>query len=290
MPAPKFIGFNANPDRHGLKVANTTLVSLGTLLAIVPFVLIITAYMVGSDIRLTENPSDKLMPSLASMWDSFYEAAFVPDKRKGTYLLWNDWISSMWRLLAGIGLASVVGLFLGLNAGLYPGFRRLSVPFVTFVSIIPPLAILPILLIVFGAGEVGKIALIFFGTVWLITRDIYLYTKAIPFEQIIKGLTLGASQFAVTYRIILPQVLPRLINTIRLNMGPAWLFLIAAEAIAAKAGLGYRIFLVRRYMAMDLIIPYVMVITLTGFIMDFGLRKTLRLLFPWYAATQEQES
>ncbi len=93
MPAPKFIGFNANPDRYGLKVANTTLVSLGTLLAIVPFVLIITAYMVGSDIRLTENPSDKLMPSLASMWDSFYEDDFVPDKRKGTYLLWKEWIS-----------------------------------------------------------------------------------------------------------------------------------------------------------------------------------------------------
>ena len=69
---------------------------------------------------------------------------------------------------------------------------------------------------------------------------------------------------------MLPQILPRLIDSVRLEIGPAWLFLIAAEAIAADSGLGYRIFLVRRYLSMDVILPYVAWITLLAFLMDLA--------------------
>ncbi len=62
--------------------------------------------------------------------------------------------------------------------------------------------------------------------------------------------------------MVLPQIWPRLIDSLRLTLGSAWLFLIAAEAIASTEGLGYRIFLVRRYLAMDVILPYVVWITL----------------------------
>jgi NitT/TauT family transport system permease protein len=68
----------------------------------------------------------------------------------------------------------------------------------------------------------------------------------------------------------------------RLALGSAWLFLIAAEAIAAESGLGYRVFLVRRYLAMDVIIPYVLWITFLGFVIDFSLRRLTAWLFPWY--------
>ena len=73
----------------------------------------------------------------------------------------------------------------------------------------------------------------------------------------------------------------RLIS-LRLVLGSAWLFLIAAEAIASTDGLGYRIFLVRRYLAMDVILPYVVWITLLAWLMDLGLRQLTRLAFPWY--------
>jgi NitT/TauT family transport system permease protein len=69
---------------------------------------------------------------------------------------------------------------------------------------------------------------------------------------------------------------------LRLALGAGWLFLIAAEAIAAEDGLGYRIFLVRRYLAMDVILPYVAWITLLAFLMDQLLRQASRRLFPWY--------
>ena len=67
----------------------------------------------------------------------------------------------------------------------------------------------------------------------------------------------------------------------RLSLGPAFLFLISAEAIAADVGLGYRIFLVRRYLAMDVILPYVAWITLLAYTMDYALAQFARRGFPW---------
>jgi NitT/TauT family transport system permease protein len=97
----------------------------------------------------------------------------------------------------------------------------------------------------------------------------------------VKAQTLGASTLQIAVRVVIPQVLPRLFNALRLAIGPAWLFLIAAEAIASTEGLGYRIFLVRRFLAMDVILPYVAWITLLAFAMDRLLAAASRRLHPW---------
>ena len=264
----------------GTNRSRTLLIILG----LIPFILLATAYLIGSDIRLAENPSDKLMPSFEKMTNTFTRYAFEEDKRTGEYLLLNDWLASMKRLLIGMGAASFVALILGISMGLFPYIRQALLPFVTFWSIVPPLAILPILFILFGVGETGKVMLIFLGAVWFISRDLYEQVSNIPKEQIVKVLTFNASIFNIIRRVILPQVMPRLIDAVRLTLGAAWLFLIASEAIAATEGLGYRIFLVRRYLAMDVIIPYVAVITLTGFMLDIILRKINVIFYPWYVA------
>jgi NitT/TauT family transport system permease protein len=106
----------------------------------------------------------------------------------------------------------------------------------------------------------------------------------LPEEQLIKAQTLGASSWQIMVRVVLPQILPRLLDAVRLSLGAAWLFLIAAEAIAATDGLGYRIFLLRRYLAMDVILPYVAWITLLAFLFDVGLRHLGRRLSTWAAA------
>ena len=111
--------------------------------------------------------------------------------------------------------------------------------------------------IAFGLGETAKVALIVIGIAPFMIRDIAAHTAALPREQIIKAQTLGASTWQLALRVVLPQAMPRLIQAVRLSLGPAWVFLISAEAIAADIGLGYRIFLVRRYLAMDVILPYV---------------------------------
>jgi hypothetical protein len=91
----------------------------------------------------------------------------------------------------------------------------------------------------------------------------------------------GRNSWTLVLRVVLPQLLSRLLTSLRLLLGSAWLFLISAEAISATAGLGYRIFLVRRYMAMDVIIPYVMWITLLAWLMDLALRQLHKTCFPW---------
>jgi NitT/TauT family transport system permease protein len=84
--------------------------------------------------------------------------------------------------------------------------------------------------------------------------------------------------------------MPKLIEAVRLTLGSAWLFLIAAEAIVATEGLGYRIFLVRRYLSMDVILPYVMWITVLAYCMDWLLRLLSKKLSPWYHQTQGEEN
>jgi NitT/TauT family transport system permease protein len=259
----------------------------GRLLAALPFVLLIAVYMIASEIRHRDNPSDKLLPSFTQMGQAVDRMAFTEDRRSGKYLMAADTVASLKRLLIGIVLAAGVGLLLGLNMGVFPGMDRGFNPFITFLSMIPPLAILPILFISFGVDELAKIMLIFIGTFPLITRDIRLAVKQLPGEQITKALTLGASQFEVAYRILLPQIMPRLIIAVRLSLGAAWLFLIASEAIAADEGLGYRVFLVRRYLAMDVILPYVLWITFLGFLLDWLLRQALQRFYPWYAGEEK---
>jgi NitT/TauT family transport system permease protein len=146
---------------------------------------------------------------------------------------------------------------------------------------IPPMAVLPILFIVFGLGELSKVVLIIIGVTPMLVRDLSLEVASMPREQLIKAQTLGASTWQVAIRVVLPQIMPRLIKSVRLMLGPAFLFLISAEAIAADVGLGYRIFLVRRYLSMDVILPYVAWITLLAFAFDTLLGLFARKVFPW---------
>lgn len=245
--------------------------------------LVLAIYAGASAVRHEANPDDKLLPTAGQMADAMQRMAFTEDARSGSRLLWQDTGSSLRRIGLGLALAALAGLWLGLNMGVFPALNTLGAPFITFLSMIPPLAILPILFISLGVDELAKVTLIFIGVFPVITRDMALAARRIPREQITKALTLGASQLALTYRVVMPQILPRLIEALRLSLGAAWLFLIAAEAIAADDGLGYRIFLVRRYLAMDVILPYVLWITLLGFFMDYVLRLLLRRAFPWYA-------
>jgi NitT/TauT family transport system permease protein len=208
--------------------------------------------------------------------------ALEPSKRSGEYLFWQDTASSLSRLGMGVLIAASIGLILGMVTGALPLFSAGLSPLLTVVSLIPPLALLPILFIVFGLGELSKVVLIAIGITPFIARDIQRRTQEIPTEQLVKAQTLGASTSQIMMRIILPQVMPKLIDAVRLSLGAGWLFLIAAEAVAATDGLGYRIFLVRRYMAMDIILPYVAWITLLAFVVDISLSKLNAKLFPWH--------
>ncbi len=248
--------------------------------------LLAAAYLLASDARLAVNPNDKLLPSLESFAAAIDRLALQPDPRKGTYILWNDTLASLLRLVLGLSVATGIGLVAGIAVGLLPLARAAFAPLVAVLSMVPPLAVLPILFIVFGLGEVAKVTLIVIGVTPFMIRDLSLAVSSLPREQLVKAQTLGASTWQIVTRVVLPQTLPRLVSALRLALGPAWLFLISSEAIAATEGLGYRIFLVRRYLAMDVILPYVAWITLLAFLLDWLLQRLSRRAFDWMPGEQ----
>ncbi len=256
--------------------------STGILLGLLPFVVLLVVYLAGSQARLADNPNDKLLPAFSSLGDAVERMALEPSKRSGDILLWTDTAASLQRLGLGVGISALIGLVFGVALGTVPYLRAGLSPLVSSLSLIPPLALLPILFIVFGLGELSKVVLIVFGVAPFIIRDLQQRAQELPAELLVKAQTLGASTWQIILRVVVPQLLPRLLDAVRLSLGAAWLFLIAAEAIAATDGLGYRIFLVRRYLAMDVVLPYVVWITLLAYLTDLLLRIASRRAFRWY--------
>lgn len=251
------------------------------LLGALPILLLALVYLVAAADRHAANPSDKILPLPSGMAEAMVSLLFQPDLLSGKLIFWADTFASLQRLGLGLGLSTLSALLVGLLLGVLPPVRATFGPLVTRIAVIPPIALLPILFIALGLGEAAKVALIVIGIAPVMIRDIAAHVGALPREQLIKAQTLGASSWQIMIRVALPQAMPRLIQAVRLSLGPAWVFLISAEAVASDVGLGYRIFLVRRYLAIDTIIPYVAWIALLAIAMDVTLAFLSRRMFPW---------
>jgi NitT/TauT family transport system permease protein len=251
------------------------------VLGSLPILLLVLLYVVMSAQRHGANPADKILPLPSIMVRSMSALILQPDQLSGRLVFWADTLASLQRLGIGLGIATLTALVVGLVLGILPPVRATFGPLVTGIAVIPPIALLPILFIALGLGETAKIALIVIGIAPVMVRDIAAHVGALPREQLIKAQTLGAGSWQIMIRVALPQAMPRLLQAVRLSLGPAWVFLISAEAIASDVGLGYRIFLVRRYLSMDVIIPYVAWIALLAILMDVTLTFLSHRLFPW---------
>ncbi|WP_029935222.1 ABC transporter permease [Sphingomonas sp. UNC305MFCol5.2] len=261
---------NVRPSRRSA-------ILLGTL----PLLMALIAYLIASATRHAANASDKVLPTPTAMVDAMRGLLFEADPLSGRIIFWADTIVSLERLCLGLGICALSALLVGMILGVLPAARATFGAFVTTVAVIPPIALLPILFIVFGLGETAKVALIVVGVAPFLIRDLADHVQALPQEQSIKAQTLGASSWQLALRVAFPQALPRLITGLRLSLCPAWVYLISAEAIASDIGLGYRIFLVRRYLSMDIIIPYVAWISLLAIVMDMALLQLSRRAFAW---------
>ena len=261
---------NVKPNRRSA-------ILLGTL----PLLVALVAYLFASAARHAANASDKVLPTPAAMVEAMRGLLFDADPLSGRIIFWADTAASLERLCLGLGICALSALLVGMVLGVLPAARATFGAFVTTIAVIPPIALLPVLFIAFGLGETAKVALIVIGVAPFLIRDLADHVAALPQEQLVKAQTLGASSWQLALRVALPQALPRLIAGLRLSLGPAWVYLISAEAIASDVGLGYRIFLVRRYLSMDIIIPYVAWISLLAIAMDIALMQLSRRAFAW---------
>src|SRR3954463_9383370 len=163
---------NLRPGRGGI-----------VLWGALPFLAAGIAYAVASSARLAANPNDKLLPQLETFITTIGRLALNPDPRTGNYLMWVDTIASLERLGIGLAVATAVALVLGVAVGLIPYYVRAGLsPFIGVVSMIPPMAVLPVLFIVFGLDELSKVVLIVFGVTPFLIRDLALRVGDLPRE------------------------------------------------------------------------------------------------------------
>jgi NitT/TauT family transport system permease protein len=261
---------NVRPNRRG-----------SILLGALPPLLVLILYLFAAAARHAANPADKILPTPGAMVAAMHGLLVDTDPLSGHLIFWADTLASLERLGFALGICTLSALLVGMVLGVLPAARATFGGLVTTIAVIPPIALLPILFIVFGLGETAKVALIVVGITPFLIRDLADHVASLPQEQLIKAQTLGASSWQLALRVALPQALPRLIAGLRLSLGPAWVYLISAEAIASDVGLGYRIFLVRRYLSMDIIIPYVAWISVLAILMDVALAQVSRRGFAW---------
>jgi NitT/TauT family transport system permease protein len=121
------------------------------------------------------------------------------------------------------------------------------------------------------------------GIFFSMTQSIYQAVRQdVSDEAINKAYTLGASEFEVLYEVIWKQILPKIIDGIRLQIGPAMVFLLAAEMVVGNAGLGYQIRMQSRILNMSIVYVYLAILAFIGLIAEWGLATLRKKLCPWY--------
>jgi taurine transport system permease protein len=133
-------------------------------------------------------------------------------------------------------------------------FRGVFDPPIEFYRPIPPLAYLPLIVIWFGIGELAKIILIYLAVFAPLALNARAGVRSVALEQIHAAYSLGASRLQVICHVILPAALPEILTGMRIGIGFGWTTLVAAEIVAARAGLGQMVWNASEFLRSDVVI------------------------------------
>ncbi|AKS33460.1 ABC transporter permease [Mycolicibacterium goodii] len=183
-------------------------------------------------------------------------------------VLLGDLGVSLWRLLIGLAVATVIGMPLGLLIGSSRLAERAGGPIIAFLRMISPLSWTPIALAVFGIGNQPVIFLIAVAAVWPVLLNTAAGVRAVD-----PGLLNVARSFHATRRelmlaVTLPAIRTHVQTGIRLALGVAWIVLVPAEMLGVRSGLGYQILNARDQLAYDQVVAVIVVIGILGFLLD----------------------
>ena len=182
--------------------------------------------------------------------------------------LWSNASVSLQRIALGFLFGSLLGVPLGLAIGSFAIVRRLLEPYTEFLRFIPATALITVAVIWFGIGEGSKVFLIIYTTIFIVIINTAAGVSAVAPNKIRAAKSLGASRAQVFFFVALPATLPYILTGMRLAMGNSFVTIIAAELVAANAGLGKMIWDARLYMLVDQIFVALLVLGLLGFTAD----------------------
>jgi NitT/TauT family transport system permease protein len=225
----------------------------------------------------------------------FINPVFLPTPEKvvlaardflGDQILWLDIKVSFTRVTAGFLLAAALAIPLGIWMGSFRVLEASLQPLTEFVRYIPVPALIPMLMVVFGIGEMAKIMLIFVGVFFQLVLMVADEIRRVPYELLQASYTLGAKRGEAIRLVLWRAAMPGIFDALRLCNGWAWTYLVVAELIAANEGMGYRILKFSRFLQTSKIWVYLLLLGVIGLALDIAFRKFNRRFFHWNDTTK----
>ena len=251
------------------------------LTAIAAIALLVIAYSYLSYRQHQFNPKDTTIPNFSQLVEGAKKIV-TPDFA-GDVWLWDDLKATISRHLGGLFVGFVLALFIGMAMGVSPWAESFFSWPVNFFAKIPPTAMMAVYFVLFGTEYKMFIAMIALGIFPTLAQSIYQAAKKDVSDHLVyKAYTLGASNGEVIYNVIFMQILPRIIESVRLQVGPALVFLIAAELLVADVGFGYRLRIQSRLLNMNVVYVYLVLLGIVFVLMDWSFRLIRRFVSPWF--------
>lgn len=257
--------------------------SNGTRLVLqaVSILILIGLYTLLAQRQHAQNPNDKTIPSWSQLGEGVSDV-FEINKRSGERWIVVDSEATAYRFFLGMLVSVLAAFVLGVAMGRFEVAENLLIAPMSLLAKIPPTAALAVFFVMVGTDLEMYVAMIAFGVVPTLGQSIFLSVKDVHEQVIHKAATLGASQGEIIWNIIVRQILPKFIDNVRLQIGPALVYLIAAEMVCASEGFGYRIRIQFKKLDMDVVYPYLIFLALFGFTVDYLLQVAQRKGCPWY--------
>lgn len=183
-------------------------------------------------------------------------------------ILQKDILASLGRVLTGFLIGSALAIPVGFLMGWYTVARGLFEPWIQFFRTIPPLALLPLVLVLMGIGELPKVFVIFLAAFLACVISTYQGVVGVDKTLINAARVLGAKDGRIFARVVVPASTPFILVGMRVGLGSAWATLVAAELLAAQAGLGYRMQQAQLYYDLATIFVDIIAIGILGLVMD----------------------
>ncbi|HUQ05216.1 MAG TPA: ABC transporter permease [Kofleriaceae bacterium] len=246
---------------------------LGKLLGLgcILFILIVWYLFTAGDSAADRPISPSKLPSPGDVFDSFGKL-----EERG---LVDGIIATLVRVLKGFGLAALVGVGFGVLAASFRAVAAFLNPLVLFGRSLPLAALIPITILWFGIGEKQKEMFIFIASAPFIFSDTVKAISLVPERYVETAQTLGASRWQIIYKVLFPLALPDIITGLRFLFGLALGYIMLAEAINSRAGLGFMINTGERLGLIEQNYLLLIIIGILAYLVDWVLRFMQRYFF-----------
>lgn len=193
--------------------------------------------------------------------------------------------ASATRIAIAFAAAALVAVPLGVVMGAFEPVERFLDSIMAPLRYMPISAFIPLLILWFGIDEGEKIAFLFLGVFVYLLPVVITAVRAVPEELLQTALTLGASRAQVIRTVIIPAALPDIFDSFRVMNAISWTYVILAEFVNARRGLGNLIQLAGNHLKTAEVFSGILVIGIIGLVTDALIRLVNSLLFPWREAS-----